>query len=187
MDNTRIKKLTMCAMLIAIGVVLSFLRIPISQITEITLTGLPIAAAGFMFGPLSAAAVGALIDVAGFLVRPMGPYFPGFTISNALIGVIYGAFLWQLKWGSDKMREQHPLLASDRGLLARIALSHLIKTLFVSLLLNCVWLSFFYGMPFKAVIIGSIPKEAINFPIEVALIFTVLKIIQKIKPMERQI
>ena len=85
MDNTRTKKLTMCAMLVAIGVVLSFLRIPISQITEITLTGLPIAAAAFMFGPVSAAAVGALIDVVGFFVRPMGPYFPGFTISNVLI------------------------------------------------------------------------------------------------------
>ena len=177
----------MCAMLVAIGVVLSFLRIPISQITEITLTGLPIAAAAFMFGPVSAAAVGALIDVVGFFVRPMGPYFPGFTISNALIGVIYGVFLWQLKWCSDNMREQHPVLASDRGLLARIALSHLIKTLFISLLLNCVWLSVFYGMPFKAVVIGSIPKEAINFPIEVALIFAVLKVIQKVKPMERQI
>ena len=40
---------------------------------------------------------------------------------------------------------------------------------------------------FQGRLVPSIPKEAINFPIEVALIFTVLKIIQKIKPMERQI
>ena len=95
-----VRTLTVSAMLVAVGVVLSFLRIPLSTITEVTLTGLP------------------------------------------------------------------------------IALAHLVKTILISLLLNCFWLSVFYGMPFKAVFVGSIPKEAINSPIEVFLIFSILRILR---------
>lgn len=43
--------ITISAMLIALGVILSFLRIPLSTVTEITLTGLPIAVGGYMLGP----------------------------------------------------------------------------------------------------------------------------------------
>ena len=39
-----IKTMTLGAMFVAAGVVLSFIRIPLSAVTEITLTGLPIAA-----------------------------------------------------------------------------------------------------------------------------------------------
>ena len=52
-DNNKFSSqvITVSAMLIALGVILSFLRIPLSTVTEITLTGLPIAVGGYMFGP----------------------------------------------------------------------------------------------------------------------------------------
>lgn len=164
-----VRTLTVSAMLVAVGVVLSFLRIPLSTITEVTLTGLPIAVGGYLFGPAIGFAVGALIDVCGFLIKPMGPFFPGFTLSTGLIGLIYGLFLYRKWWDKSD---------SNKNLLVRIALAHLVKTILISLLLNCFWLSVFYGMPFKAVFVGSIPKEAINFPIEVFLIFSILRILR---------
>ena len=68
--------ITICAMLIALGVILSFLRIPLSAVTEITLTGLPIAVGGYMLGPWIGFLIGALIDICGFLLLRRGHFFP---------------------------------------------------------------------------------------------------------------
>ena len=69
---------------------------------------------------------------------------------------------------------------------AEAAAAHLIKTVFISLLLNCFWLSLFYGMNFSAVFIASVPKEAINFPIEVFLIWSIIRVLRRLSlPGER--
>ena len=168
-------------MLIALGVVLSILIIPLSNITEITLTGLPIAVGGFLFGPWMGFIIGALIDVCGFLAAPRGPFFPGFTLSTALIGMIYGLFLYCGIW-EKKSQRQSLLRDGNKGLALRVVLAHLVKTVSISFLLNCYWLSVFYGINFKAVFLGSILKEAINFPIEAFLIYSVIQIVKRIRP-----
>ena len=99
-----LRLLTTSSILIALGVVLSFFRIPLSTVTEITLTGLPIAAGGYLFGPWIGMLIGALIDVCGFFVAPKGPFFPGFTISTALIGMMYGLFLYTKWWDTNASR-----------------------------------------------------------------------------------
>ena len=62
-SKMNLRLLTTSSILVALGVVLSFFRIPISAVTEITLTGLPIAAGGYLFGPWVGMLIGALIDV----------------------------------------------------------------------------------------------------------------------------
>ena len=177
----KLQKLTVSAMLTALGVILSFFRFPLSAVTEITLTGLPIAAGGYLFGPWTGMIVGALIDVCGFLLAPKGAFFPGFTISTALMGMVYGLFLYRKTW--DGKSERNSILRNGaKGLLFRVILSHFLKTALISLLLNCFWLSVFYGMPFRAVFLSSIPKEAVNFPIEAFLIFTMVQILKRIRP-----
>ena len=176
-----LRLLTTSSILIALGVVLSFFRIPLSTVTEITLTGLPIAAGGYLFGPWIGMLIGALIDVCGFFVAPKGPFFPGFTISTALIGMMYGLFLYTKWWDTNDSR-QGVLRAGAKGLVLRIVVAHLLKTVLISLLLNCFWLSVFYGMTFKVVFLASVPKEVINFPIEVFLIYSVVQILKRVRP-----
>ena len=177
--NRNIRILTGSAMLVAIGVVLSLFRIPISMITEITLTSLPIALGGYLFGPAAGAAIGALIDVGGFFIAPKGAFFPGFTVSTALIGLIYSLFLYRVWWSPEKEGRRF-LRTVPGGLFTRIAVSHLLKTLLISLFLNCFWLAAYYGMPFAAVLVGSIPKEAVNFPVEVLLIYSVIRLAERL-------
>ena len=187
-----VRTITVGAMLVAIGVVLSMVRIPLSTLTEVTLTGIPIAVGGFLFGPVMGFIIGAMIDVTGFIVAPKGPFFPGFTISTGLIGMIYGLFLYRKWWdkkGAEPAAAQGAepaaaptagknILHDDRkGLAVRVVISHVIKTLAVSLCLNCIWLSLFYGMAFVAVFIASLPKELINIPIESFLIYSVIRLI----------
>ena len=176
-----LRLLTTSSILIALGVVLSFFRIPLSTVTEITLTGLPIAAGGYLFGPWIGMLIGALIDVCGFFVAPKGPFFPGFTISTALIGMMYGLFLYTKWWDAEDGR-QGALRAGAKGLVLRIVVAHLLKTVLISLLLNCFWLSVFYGMTFKVVFLASVPKEVINFPIEVFLIYSVVQVLKRVRP-----
>ena len=176
-----LRLLTTSSILIALGVVLSFFRIPLSTVTEITLTGLPIAAGGYLFGPWIGMLIGALIDVCGFFVAPKGPFFPGFTISTALIGMMYGLFLYTKWWDTNDSR-QGALRAGAKGLVLRIGVAHLLKTVLISLLLNCFWLSVFYGMTFKVVFLASVPKEVINFPIEVFLIYSVVQVLKRVRP-----
>ena len=176
-----LRLLTTSSILIALGVVLSFFRIPLSTVTEITLTGLPIAAGGYLFGPWIGMLIGALIDVCGFFVAPKGPFFPGFTISTALIGMMYGLFLYTKWWDTNDSR-QGALRAGAKGLVLRIVVAHLLKTVLISLLLNCFWLSVFYGMTFKVVFLASVPKEVINFPIEVFLIYSVVQVLKRVRP-----
>ena len=49
-----------------------------------------------LFGPGVGGAVGALSDILGYAVRPTGPYFPGFTVTAALSGVIFGLLLGKI-------------------------------------------------------------------------------------------
>ena len=82
LKNVRV--LTGAAMLLAIAVILSFFKIPLTEVMEIRFANIPVAVAGMLFGPGVGGAVGALSDILGYAVRPTGPYFPGFTVTAAL-------------------------------------------------------------------------------------------------------
>ena len=49
---------------------------------------LPLLLAGFMFEPIDAILVGAISDLIGYFLYPLGPYIPYFTITAALRGWI---------------------------------------------------------------------------------------------------
>ena len=55
----------------------------------------PIILSGIMFGPLGGALVGALADLIGYMLSPLGPYMPHFTFNAALVGFIPGLFLYK--------------------------------------------------------------------------------------------
>jgi len=155
-----LRVLTTAAMLAAIAVVLGFYKIPISNLIELRFQSFPIAISGALFGPVIGAIVGIIADVGGYLVKPTGPFFPGFTISSAITGIIYGIILHKKaqKW----------------ELLGRIAIATVINTVIVGLLLNTEWLSLLYGNPFTAVLISRLPKELIMLPINIGVLYLLL-------------
>lgn len=156
--HNRIYTLTGAAMLVAVGIVLGFLKIPITDLVEIRFGSLPIALAGVLFGPGTAAAVGAAADIGGYLVKPTGPFFPGFTISGALTGVIFGLLLYKKK-----------------VTLKRVLIAEAFHTLLIGMLLNTVWLSILYNWQFQAALAARVVKEAVMYPINTALLYSVLK------------
>ena len=89
----RIRFLACIAMLSAMQVVLSrFLSIQ-TPVVKIGFGFVPVMFAGALYGAGGGALAGALSDVVGALLFPSGSYFPGYTLTAALSGAVYG---WML-------------------------------------------------------------------------------------------
>ncbi len=162
LSNT--KTLTVAAMLTALGIVLGFFKIPITQLIEIRFGSLPVAMSGMLFGPGVSAVVGALIDIGGYLVKPTGPFFPGFTISGAVSGIIFGL-----------------MLHGKKPTFPRIFVAQTIHTLIVGILMNSYWLSILYLKDgYLAAIISRLLKELIMIPVMTVIMYSVLKGFEKI-------
>ena len=125
------KKLLLLALFAAISIIftrfLSF-YLPIIAVNSvrISLGNIPIALAGLLLGPFAGAATGIVADVVGTtMFSPFG-YFPGFTISAALVGFIPGILRIYIK-------------NLDRY--ANVLVIILITELVTSIFLNTLWLS----------------------------------------------
>ncbi len=157
------KVLTTTALLIAIATVLGFLKIPVNPLVELRFAFLPIAAAGMLFGPAIGGIVGMAADILGYLVHPTGPFFPGFTISTTISGVIFGLFLYKKKLT-----------------VPRVIVANLVETVVVSLILNTFNLMLLYKNPFFAVLSAKLLKNAVMFPINTVLLFLILKALDRL-------
>ena len=145
-------------MLIAIAAVLGFFKIPISSVLEIRLQSIPMAVGGILFGPVTGGIIGAASDIVCYLVKPTGPFFPGFTISYFLTGLIYGL-----------------MLHNKKPSLVRIIIASSLNAFLIGILLNSVWLSLLYGNGFVAVLTARVLKEVIMIPVNSAIIFAIVK------------
>lgn len=155
--SSKNKNLTMMAMLGALSVVLGYYSIVIGDYIKISFSGLPNQIAGHLFGPAAAALFGAVTDLVKYVVKPTGPFFPGFTISAALSGLLYGMAFYQ-----------------KNITFFRVFLTKLFVVLLVDLLLNTYWLSILYGNGFFAILPVRILKNAIMLPIDSILLYLVM-------------
>lgn len=165
LKNVRV--LTVSAFLVAIATVLGFFKVPITELIEIRFQYLPIAVGGAMFGPAVGGVIGMLADVLGYLVKPTGAFFPGFTISSILSGIIYGLFFYK-----------------KRITVPRIIAAELTETILCSLVINSINLSILYGNAFSVVVATRLLKVLIMFPIDTIILTVVLKAIPRLMPSE---
>ena len=108
--------------------------------------------------------MGGAADLVKYLVRPTGPFFPGFTVSGAASGLIYGMVLYK-----------QPLT------IRRTALANALVMLLVNIGLNTYWLTLLYGNAFFAILPARVIKQAVMFPIYVALFYGVSRVLGKAK------
>ena len=153
------KTLTAAAMLSALGIVLGFFKIPINQLIEIRFGALPIEMAGQLFGPAVAGVVGGITDIGGYLVKPTGPFFPGFTFSSIVGGIIFGL-----------------MLHNKKITFARVLATQVVYTIVVGIILNSYWLDVLYFQNgYFATIMARLPKELIMIPIMSVIYYSIVK------------
>lgn len=159
MKSTR--SLVFMGLLIAMEIVLThFLSIQ-TPIVRIGFGFLPAALASIMFGPIWGGIMGAVSDILGMAIFPSGgAYFPGFTLSAFIAGVIYGAVLYK-----------------KPNTILRAAIAALIVTMIVDLGLNTIWLTMITGKAAVAIITPRLLKSAAMLPVQIVSINLVWRVL----------
>lgn len=158
-----IKVITTCAMFGAIAVVLGYFTIQIGDFIKIGFSSIPNELVAYLFGPVVASIFGGAMDIVKYLIKPIGGFFPGFTVTAIVAGIINGCFLYKKK------------ITIKRALLVNF-----IVILLCDMLLNTYWLSILYGKGFFVLFPMRALKNIIMWPIDSILMYSVIKIIEAI-------
>ena len=159
-----IQKLAILGVLIAMEIVLSrFVSISTWNM-KIGFAFIPVAAAAILLGPVEAAVCGGLADLLGATLFPIGAYFPGFTLTAALTGLVFGLLFH---------KEQTSL---------RVVCAVLINQFILGLLCNTYFISVLYGSDFKALFATRIVQSLILTAAQTAGILILAKVLQRVKP-----
>ena len=162
---SKLKKVILSALLLAVLIILSrFISIK-TQVLVISLSFIPIMMSSIWLGPKYSTIIAGLGDLIGAILFPFGPYFPGFTISSAFSGLIYGIFLYN----KGKKFE------SNKKFILRLILSSLIVLGIVNIFINSFWINLLYGKAYFAVLASRVVTQIIMLPIQVIVIFAIEK------------
>ena len=161
------KQLCALALLIAVGVVLSRL-VPVLSVwnTKIEFSFVAVMLAACIAGPVGGLVTGALIDFIGAILLPTGPYFPGFTATAALTGLVFGLLLYK------------------KCNLGRIVIAVLSTQLVCGFLLNTLFISILYTKAFTVLLATRAIQVVVMSVIEIVFAELVLdraKLVQRIK------
>lgn len=171
MNNVNKKNLTkqLCALalLIAVGVVLGRL-VPVLSVwnAKIGFSFVAVMLAACIAGPIGGMVTGALIDFIGAILMPTGAYFPGFTATAALTGLVFGLLLYK------------------KCNLGRIVIAVLSTQIVCGFLLNTLFISILYTKAFTALLVTRAIQVVVMSVIEIVFAELVLdraKLVQRIK------
>lgn len=93
LNSSDIRKTAISGLLIAMDVLLTRVLAINTPLMKIGLGFFAVAVCGELYGPVQAAVCAALGDLLGSLLFPTGAYYPGFTLTAALTGIIFGLLL----------------------------------------------------------------------------------------------
>ena len=166
-SNFSVTALTVTAMLVACQVVLgNLLQVPMLG-KQYNFGFMPIALAGALMGPIPAAIVGGLGDLIGAHVFPAGAYFPGFTLTNVLVGLVCGFIL----------RGRKPSWW-------RCAVAVVISLAGLNLFLNSLWLHMLAYVPSRGYftwVTVRAPNYLVEVPVNTVLCYLLLQAMKRVK------
>jgi ECF transporter S component (folate family) len=158
-----LRVLTTCAVMAALAVALDFVAsIQIGDYLKIGFSALPNQIVDWLFGPVTGALFGGVMDIVKFIIKPTGAFFPGYTLSAAVAGFIYGASYYKRKPG-----------------FVRIIVTKAIVTLVVNAGMNTLWISMMTGKAFTVLISTRFLKEIIDLPVQAVLFFLLVQLVEK--------
>ena len=155
-----VKSISIIGILVAMEIILARFSIHTWNL-KIGFSFIPVVVAAIFYGPVTAGLVGAIGDIMGYILFPVGAYFPGFTLTAFVTGMIFGFFL----------RKSQSVL--------NVVLAVLCVQIFVSQFITTYWISFLYGSPYWALFATRIYQTAAMIAVE---IISTLLIVKKVVP-----
>ena len=156
MKKNHLFKIILTALLVTLNIILERF-VPTYSVwnNNISFGFIAVAFAACYLGIPYAIAVGGLGDLIGALIKPFGPYFPGYTITNMLVGLCLAVFLYK------------------KATVIRITIATVINKLVCSLALNTIFISVLYRggiTAFWVVFVSRIPFVMLMTAVEIILI-----------------
>ncbi|MBR1629908.1 MAG: ECF transporter S component, partial [Lachnospiraceae bacterium] len=86
-----VRALSCCGIVAALSIALKFTAsIDIGEYIRIGFSDLPGVAVSVLFGPAVGGFFWGVLDILKYIVAPTGPFFPGFTVSAVMNGILFG-------------------------------------------------------------------------------------------------
>lgn len=151
MKTVNVKMLVVLALLVALNLVLG--RPPLTFLiwsNKVGFAFVPVFVAAVLYGPIAAGIVGGMGDFLGAVLFPVGPYFPGFTATAFVGGVVFG------------------LLLQKNQSLSRITVASLINQLVLGLMVNTYWITVISGASFAGLMGSRIIQCILMLVLEIA-------------------
>ncbi len=161
-----IRDIAIIAVLIAANIVLARLLSVQMWNMKFSFSFLTVAIGAALYGVWGGAVVGGLSDFLGAILFPAGTYFPGFTLTAVIVGIVFGLFF----------KKKFSFL--------RISLAVIITQICCTLLLNSLWVSILYGSPFLPTLTTRLLQAGIMTVVQIVsmfLLFDKLNILHRIK------
>ena len=155
-----VRVLAAVALLIALTIAITTLYIPLPNNLHVFFDYTPKALCAMVCGPVAALGVGFVMDILGFLARPMGAFFPGYTITTMVAMLIYA-----LGFFGKKLT------------IPRIAITKLAVNVICNIGLNSLWNSILAGKAFVVFLAGSATKNLLLWPVEVLVMVLVFRLV----------
>ena len=150
-----LKKLVIAGVLIAANIVVSrFLSVPLWNM-KFSFAFLTVALAARYCGIWGAVAVNGIGDFLGAILFPTGAYFPGFTLTAAIVGLIMGIYI------------------SKKCTLTRVIFCTITHQILCTLFLNTLWISVVYETPFNAQFIARLPQAGIMSVLQIIILYLI--------------
>lgn len=157
----KVQNICMAGLFMALYIALSMFNISIMKELEIRIGFLVFAGAGAFGGPVMGMIVAVCSDLLNSLVRGY-PYFPGFSLSYALMGLAFGLIFYKTK------------MTAVRAVAGSLAEFLIASTL------NTIWLHLMYGTEWHMLLTMRLIKNGITFFINIILLYVFLKAFSKI-------
>ena len=156
--------LTCLALLTAMQIVVArFLSVNVTQSIRFSFSFIPVVIAARRFGIFGGVLVYGMGDFLGAMLFPTtGAYFPGFTLTAAISGLIYGVYL------------------AKKGGAVRIILSVVTSQVCCSLLLNSYWNAFLMGSEFMPIMLSRVPQCIVMGVLQIVFMVLFLEKICKV-------
>jgi ECF transporter S component (folate family) len=140
--------------------------------------GFPLLLGGLLLGPRTGLAVGCLTDLILFSLRPGGPFFPGFTLTQGLTAMLPGLLTLNVEPLSGRPLSESPFPPTHHPVLAYLRLLVIFAgtKLLTSVLLVSLFTTWLAGtIPLQAKLLETLIIQAWHVPIYALLAMLVLQ------------
>ena len=150
------KQIALMGMLMALQLIVTRFLALETPIVRISFLFIPTVIMAMLFGPWLTGIGSTLSDFIGiFLFPKSAPYFPGFSLSAFLTGVIYGHFFYR-----------------KEITLKRVIIANVLVTFIIDLGLNTLWLYMIMNKGMWALLPTRLVTNGIMLPIRIIVIYS---------------